>query len=88
MLNLQLRGFQRKKCLLFKTECKAQQQQSNRNCLGVLTRERLMEALRSLNIPLTPNEIAEIEKVIPSGSAAGDRYVPQQMAILDSEKKS
>jgi hypothetical protein len=37
-------------------------------------------------IKLTPEDITDIEMAVPNGSTAGERYAPQQMAHLDSEK--
>ncbi len=54
--------------------------------IGSRTRVRLAEALGSLAVSLGAEELAEIEKAVPAGSAAGDRYVAAQMAHLDSEK--
>lgn len=54
--------------------------------IGSRTRVRLAEALGSLDVALSAEELAEIEKAVPAGSAAGDRYVAAQMAHLDSEK--
>ncbi|HTR82308.1 MAG TPA: aldo/keto reductase [Bacteroidota bacterium] len=56
--------------------------------VGARRRDRLTEALGSLRVTLTPEDIAMIEKAIPLGSAAGDRYPKPQMASLDSEKSS
>ena len=54
--------------------------------LGARRRERLTEALGALDLALTPNDLADIERAIPHGAAAGARYVAQQMALLDSER--
>jgi hypothetical protein len=35
---------------------------------------------------LSPEEIAAIERAVPEGSVAGDRYGAEQMAVLDSER--
>ena len=55
--------------------------------VGARRRERLTEALGALKFHLAHDDIREIERVIPSGSAAGDRYPPPVLAGLDSEKK-
>ncbi|WP_394836813.1 aldo/keto reductase [Pendulispora rubella] len=55
--------------------------------VGARRRERLSEALRSLDVALTPDDLASIERAIPAGAAAGDRYAASQMAHLDSEKR-
>jgi pyridoxine 4-dehydrogenase len=54
--------------------------------IGARSRQRLAEALASLDITLTPEDLAAIERAVPRGAAAGDRYAPMQMAQLDSEK--
>jgi aryl-alcohol dehydrogenase-like predicted oxidoreductase len=55
--------------------------------VGARRRDQLSESLGALDIVLTPTELAQIEKVIPKGAAAGERYVPAQMAMLDSERE-
>jgi aryl-alcohol dehydrogenase-like predicted oxidoreductase len=54
--------------------------------VGARTRERLTEALGALDVELSPSDLAQIEKAIPLDAAAGERYQPEQMAILDSER--
>ena len=54
--------------------------------IGARTRDRLTEALGSLKLTLSPDDLALIERAVPKGAAAGDRYAPMQMAQLDSEK--
>jgi aryl-alcohol dehydrogenase-like predicted oxidoreductase len=53
--------------------------------VGARRRDRLVEALGSLTVVLTPEELAAIERAVPPGSVAGDRYPRQQMVALDSE---
>ena len=48
--------------------------------------DRLAEALGALQIQFTQDDFALIEQAIPRGSAAGDRYNREQMAVLDSER--
>ncbi|MDB5697808.1 MAG: Aldo-keto reductase, partial [Alphaproteobacteria bacterium] len=48
-------------------------------------RDRLAEALGSLDVTLDEQEIAAIEQAVPKGAAAGDRYPTPMMAHLDSE---
>jgi hypothetical protein len=36
---------------------------------------------------LAADVLAEIERIIPAGAAAGDRYAPAQLAQLDSERR-
>ena len=55
--------------------------------VGARRRDRLNEALGALNVQLTADDLAQIERAIPPGAAAGDRYNAPQMATLDSERK-
>jgi aryl-alcohol dehydrogenase-like predicted oxidoreductase len=54
--------------------------------VGARTRERLTEALGSLELELTADDLARIEELVPAGVAAGERYQAAQMATLDSER--
>jgi aryl-alcohol dehydrogenase-like predicted oxidoreductase len=54
--------------------------------VGARRRDRLSEALAALDLALTPQDIARLEKAVPPGAAAGDRYDARQMAVLDSER--
>ena len=54
--------------------------------VGARRRERLDEALGALDLELSPEDVARIERAIPSGAAAGTRYDAHGMAILDSER--
>jgi aryl-alcohol dehydrogenase-like predicted oxidoreductase len=54
--------------------------------VGARRRDRLAEALGALTVALTSEDLAEIERAVPKGAAAGERYNPAQMAQLDSEK--
>ena len=54
--------------------------------IGARRRERLEEALRSLDVALTADDLAAIEAAMPASAAAGARYPEQQMAYLDSER--
>jgi len=55
--------------------------------IGARTRERLAEALGALDVILTPADLEAIERAVPRGAAAGDRYAAAQMAHLDSERR-
>ncbi|GGW98765.1 aldo/keto reductase [Streptomyces malachitofuscus] len=50
--------------------------------VGARTRERLAEALPALDVALTADDLAEIEKAVPPGAARGDRYPAAFMADL------
>jgi aryl-alcohol dehydrogenase-like predicted oxidoreductase len=54
--------------------------------IGARTRERLEEALAALDAPLDADDLAALERAVPADAAAGDRYPPAQMAVLDSER--
>jgi aryl-alcohol dehydrogenase-like predicted oxidoreductase len=54
--------------------------------VGARTPDRLNEALGALDITLTADDLAAIERAVPPGAAAGDRYAASQMAMLDSER--
>jgi aryl-alcohol dehydrogenase-like predicted oxidoreductase len=50
--------------------------------VGARTRERLAEALPAIELDLTADDLAEIEKAVPKGAARGDRYPSAFMASL------
>jgi aryl-alcohol dehydrogenase-like predicted oxidoreductase len=54
--------------------------------VGARRRDRLEEALGSAALKLSAEDIAAIERVVPKGAAAGERYPEVQMAHLDSER--
>ena len=54
--------------------------------IGARRRDRLQEALGALEVELTADDVAAIERAMPQGAVAGDRYDARQMAILDSER--
>ncbi len=54
--------------------------------VGARTRSRLAESLQALDLSLTAAELGQIEAAVPADAAAGDRYPPAQMAMLDSER--
>lgn len=54
--------------------------------VGARRRDRLAEALTALELELTEADLARIERAVPAGAAAGDRYQAAQMAHLDSER--
>jgi len=54
--------------------------------VGARTRSRLQEALGALDVQLGADDLAAIERAIPVGAAAGERYNPHGMASLDSER--
>ncbi|HWX66117.1 MAG TPA: aldo/keto reductase [Rhodanobacter sp.] len=54
--------------------------------VGARTRPRLTEALGALDITLSADDLATIERTVPPGAAAGERYNTRGMASLDSER--
>jgi aryl-alcohol dehydrogenase-like predicted oxidoreductase len=50
--------------------------------VGARTRERLAEALPAMELHLSTDDLAEIEKAVPPGAARGDRYPPAFMPGL------
>jgi aryl-alcohol dehydrogenase-like predicted oxidoreductase len=50
--------------------------------VGARTRERLAEALPAMELNLTADDLAEIEKAVPPGAARGDRYPSAFMSGL------
>jgi aryl-alcohol dehydrogenase-like predicted oxidoreductase len=50
--------------------------------VGARSRERLAEALPAMELTLTADDLAEIEKAVPPGAARGDRYPAAFMADL------
>jgi len=54
--------------------------------VGARRRDRLTEALKALDLQLTHENLDAIEHAVPEDRAAGDRYDPRQMQMLDSER--
>jgi aryl-alcohol dehydrogenase-like predicted oxidoreductase len=54
--------------------------------VGARRRDRLTESLAALDVALSTEDLAAIERAVPPGAAAGDRYASAAMAVLDSEK--
>ena len=54
--------------------------------IGARRRDRLAEVLGALDVTLTPRDMTTIERAVPKGAAAGERYPPAEMARLDSER--
>jgi aryl-alcohol dehydrogenase-like predicted oxidoreductase len=50
---------------------------------GTKRRKYLEQNLDAINIKLTPDDLARIDKVAPKGVAAGERYAERAMATLD-----
>ncbi|MGF7235498.1 MAG: aldo/keto reductase [Frankia sp.] len=54
--------------------------------IGMRRRSRLDEALAAVATELSADDRADIERAVPAGAAAGERYAPTQLAQLDSER--
>jgi aryl-alcohol dehydrogenase-like predicted oxidoreductase len=54
--------------------------------VGARRRDSLTESLKALDLRLSTDDLTRIEQAIPKGSAAGERYPTQLMALLDSER--
>jgi aryl-alcohol dehydrogenase-like predicted oxidoreductase len=54
--------------------------------VGTTRRDRLAEAVGAVQLELGQDDLAAIERAVPPGAAAGDRYDERQMAMLDSER--
>lgn len=54
--------------------------------IGARRRDQLAEALGSLAIRLTPEEVAAIERAVPKDAVSGTRCAAPQMSHLDSER--
>ncbi|MFM0289490.1 aldo/keto reductase [Paraburkholderia megapolitana] len=54
--------------------------------VGARRRERLAEALGSLDVTLSEDDLVSIERAIPKGAAKGARYPEAMLEHLDSER--
>jgi aryl-alcohol dehydrogenase-like predicted oxidoreductase len=54
--------------------------------VGARRRDRLTESLSALEVKLTASQLAEIERAVPPGAAAGARYPEVHLAHMDSER--
>ncbi|MBC7999924.1 MAG: aldo/keto reductase [Leptolyngbya sp.] len=51
--------------------------------VGAKTRQRLSEALGSLDVKLTEQDLKTLDELFPPGVTAGDRYAKEQMAMVN-----
>jgi aryl-alcohol dehydrogenase-like predicted oxidoreductase len=56
--------------------------------VGARRRERLAEALGALDVALAEADLATIERAVPAGAAAGERYPAFVLQQMDSERAS
>jgi aryl-alcohol dehydrogenase-like predicted oxidoreductase len=54
--------------------------------IGARRREQLAESLGAAQLRIRAEDLAAIEQAVPKGAATGERYAPQGMATLDSER--
>ncbi|HVY46858.1 MAG TPA: aldo/keto reductase [Minicystis sp.] len=54
--------------------------------VGARTRAQLEDALGALERPLSADDVAELERLVPPDAVAGTRYGEEQMKHLDSER--
>ncbi|MBV9696379.1 MAG: aldo/keto reductase [Gammaproteobacteria bacterium] len=64
----------------------ASQQVSMVPLIGARRRDRLAESLGALELTLTAQQLAEIERAVPADAVAGGRYPEALLAHLDSER--
>jgi len=50
---------------------------------GTKQRRYLEDNVRAASLPITSEEAAALDRLFPIGSAAGDRYPPESMKLLD-----
>jgi aryl-alcohol dehydrogenase-like predicted oxidoreductase len=53
---------------------------------GTKRREYLEANVAAVDIPLGPKDVAALDEAFPVGSAAGERYPPASMALLETEQ--
>jgi aryl-alcohol dehydrogenase-like predicted oxidoreductase len=56
--------------------------------IGARRRTQLAESLKALDLTLSPQDLAQLERAIPADAVAGTRYGEEQMRWLDSEKRA
>jgi len=56
--------------------------------IGTKRRDQLAESIAALSHSLSAEDLAALDRAVPVGSVAGDRYAPEGMLSLDSERKS
>jgi aryl-alcohol dehydrogenase-like predicted oxidoreductase len=54
--------------------------------VGARQRDQLDEALGALAVRLSQEDLARIERAVPAGAIAGERYLPAVLAHMDSER--
>ncbi|WP_223638618.1 aldo/keto reductase [Corallococcus sp. EGB] len=54
--------------------------------VGARTRKQLVDVLGALEKPLSSDDVATVEAILPKEAITGSRYPEQQMKMLDSER--
>jgi aryl-alcohol dehydrogenase-like predicted oxidoreductase len=54
--------------------------------VGARTRKQLIDVLGVIDKPLSPEDVAAVEAILPKEAISGGRYPEQQMKLLDSER--
>ncbi|MCK9929393.1 aldo/keto reductase [Frankia sp. Mgl5] len=54
--------------------------------VGMRRRSRIDDALAAAAVTLSEQDLADVDRAVPAGSAAGGRYEDAQLAALDSER--
>lgn len=54
--------------------------------VGARTRKQLLDVLGALEKPLSSEDVAAVEELLPPEAISGTRYPEQQMKLLDSER--
>ena len=54
--------------------------------VGARTQAQLSEALQTMRLSFSAEEIAALESAVPAESVVGERYAAEQMRVLDSER--
>jgi aryl-alcohol dehydrogenase-like predicted oxidoreductase len=54
--------------------------------VGMRTMSRLQPAVEAIAVTLTEDDLADIDRALPAGAAAGSRYPEALMSVLDSER--
>ena len=56
--------------------------------VGARNQDQLLDAIDAVCAELSSDDLAAVDGIAPVGSAAGLRYAPSQMALLDSERSA
>jgi aryl-alcohol dehydrogenase-like predicted oxidoreductase len=56
--------------------------------VGMRTVSRVQPAVHAVAATLTADDLADVDRVLPAGAAAGSRYPRELMSALDSEQRT